>query len=58
MAWYEQDNNDDAKVVVSGSYSRDGEERTDFLVFDKEAGTKSHYSIGAEGDSDLIKWHD
>ena len=51
MGWNTQDNNDDAKVMVNGGYSRkdDDEPRTDFLIIDKSSGEHSHISIDQYG---------
>jgi hypothetical protein len=57
MPWNTQDSNPDAKVQVSGDYSRDGEVRTDFLVIDKATGQHAHYSITPEPGSELIEQH-
>lgn len=58
MGWQQQDDNPDAKVMVNGAYNRSGEERTDFLIIDKQTGEHSHLSIGTGANDDLQQHHD
>ncbi len=63
MPWFEQDNNDNAKVKTSVDYTRDDEpensdggNRTDFLIIDKESNTHTHISI--DGNGKETQYHD
>lgn len=56
MSWSIQDDNDNFKVKVSGDYCRDGEARTDVLIFDKE--TKEHMHISIDDEGEMTVQHD
>lgn len=56
MSWSTQSQNDDFTTKVSGDYSKDGEERTDFLIFDRKTGEHAHVSVDANGK--MTMWHD
>jgi hypothetical protein len=58
MGWSTQDNNDDAKVQVSGDYNKSGDERTDFLIIDKATGEHNHISIGTGANDGIVEHHD
>lgn len=49
MSWSTQSQNDDFTTKVSGDYSKDGEERTGFLIFDRKTGEHAHVSVDANG---------
>lgn len=55
MSWDKQSENDNFTVKVSGDYCRDGEERTDFLIIDKETGQHAHVSVDSDGETTM--WH-
>lgn len=57
LAWNTQDNNDDAKVQVSGDYNKSGSERTDFLIIDKTSGDHNHISIGTDANDTVVEHH-
>ena len=50
MSWSKQSENDDFTVKVSGDYCKDGEERTDFLIIDRETGEHAHVSVDVDGE--------
>lgn len=58
MGWLTQSDDKDTKVQVSGDHCRDGRERTDFLIIDKEGHSYEHISIGAEADSEPVSYGD
>ncbi len=56
MSWSDYSKDDDYKIKVSGDYCKDNEERTDYLIIDRDTGEKKHISIDAYGE--MKEWHD